>query len=401
MAELSRDPYPIYRRLRDEGACVWFEEAGRHVITRWKDVFELDLNPAITAQEDITLVHRAIGLSMRRLDGEELLRVRAAGMEALRAKTFTSSWLPRFGAVAGELIDTLRPCGHADLVTEFAAPFAARVAKLLIGIEGVDDQDLQGAVRAITDAIGNYQDDPQIWARCQRANRLLDDAVSGSREHTRPGTILRAMADAGLKPDAIRANAKVFAVGLLNEPRHAIPAAVWAVLRDPVQAGLVRADPALLAPAAEESLRWLSPIGMIGRQVRQDTVIGGVRLAAGTPLWVLLASANRDERRWQNPDEFDLRRASGGHVAFGHGPHGCLGAFVARRTIGTVALPAIFGRVGSPLHHRGVHEAIAQQHLAGPLKLSEGRVRLASGQRQQTAGVVNVTHGPRGVQLRW
>lgn len=74
-------------------------------------------------------------------------------------------------------------------------------------------------------------------------------------------------------------------------------------------------------------------------------MIGGVQLAAGTPLWVLLASANRDERRWENPDEFDLRRAPGGHVAFGHGPHGCLGAFVARRTIGTIALPAIFSQL--------------------------------------------------------
>jgi len=73
MAELSKDPYPVYRRLRDEGACVWFEEAGRNVITRWKEVFELNQNPAVTAQEDITLVHRAIGLSMRRLDGESLL----------------------------------------------------------------------------------------------------------------------------------------------------------------------------------------------------------------------------------------------------------------------------------------------------------------------------------------
>jgi cytochrome P450 len=251
------------------------------VITRWKDVFKLDLNPAVTAQEDNTLVHQAIKLSIRRLDGEALLRVRAAGMEVLRAKTFTSSWLPRFAAVAGQLIDTLRPRGHADLVTEFAAPFAARTTKLLIGIEDVDDQDLQGAVRAITDAIGNYQDDPQIWARCERANALIDDTVSRSTKHAPPGTILRAMADAGLKPDETRANVKVFAVGLLNEPRHAIPAAIWAVLRDPVQAGLVRADPVLLSPAAEESLRWLPPdrddraAGAAGHRDRRRAADGG------------------------------------------------------------------------------------------------------------------------------
>ena len=95
----------------------------------------------------------------------------------------------------------------------------------------------------------------------------------------------------------------------------------------------------------EETLRWLSPIGMNPRRVQQDTVIGGVELRAGAPLGVLVASANRDERRWENPDEFDLRRASQGHVAFGRGAYVCLGAFVARRTIGAIALPRIFGRL--------------------------------------------------------
>lgn len=120
---------------------------------------------------------------------------------------------------------------------------------------------------------------------------------------------------------------------------------MWAILRDPVQADLVRAHPALLSAAAEETLRWLSPIGMVPGSMRKDGVVSGVHLATGTPLWVLIASANRDERRWENLDAFDLRRASQGHVAFGHGPHVCLGAFMARRTIGATVLPAIFERL--------------------------------------------------------
>ncbi|MBV9415642.1 MAG: cytochrome P450, partial [Solirubrobacterales bacterium] len=114
---------------------------------------------------------------------------------------------------------------------------------------------------------------------------------------------------------------------------------------DPVQAELVRSNRALLSAAVEETLRWLSPIGMVPRSMRENGVIAGVPLAAGTPLWVLIASANRDERRWENADAFDLRRASQGHVAFGHGPHVCLGAFMARRTIGATVLPTIFERL--------------------------------------------------------
>jgi cytochrome P450 len=152
------------------------------------------------------------------------------------------------------------------------------------------------------------------------------------------------MLDAGLTNDEIRANVKLFVGGSINEPRDLISSAVWALLRDPVQVGLVRADPALLSAAVEETLRWLSPIGMVPRSIQADTVIAGVELRAGTPVWVLVASANRDERRWEDPDAFDLRRASQGHVAFGHGPHVCLGAFMARRTIGATVLPAIFNR---------------------------------------------------------
>jgi cytochrome P450 len=99
---------------------------------------------------------------------------------------------------------------------------------------------------------------------------------------------------------------------------------------------------------------------MVPRSTREDGVIAGVRLRAGTPLWVLVASANRDERRWENPNAFDLRRASQGHVAFGHGPHVCLGAFMARRTIGATVLPALFERfenlklvAGAELQPRG------------------------------------------------
>jgi cytochrome P450 len=344
LAALSDDPYPIYKQLRDQGGCAYFEAADRYVIPRYKDVYELDRNPAVSAREDPSLMIRAMGLNMRRLDGQDNRRLRASCQDILRGTAFTSRWLGRFRAVADRLIDELHARGEADLVAEFAAPFAARAAKLVIGIEDLDDRDVAAASQALMDAVANYEDDAQVWARCQWANRLIDDAVSRWRGRARPGTVLRSMLDAGLTNDEIRANVKLFVGGSINEPRDLISSAVWALLRDPVQVGLVRADPALLSAAVEETLRWLSPIGMVPRSIQADTVIAGVELRAGTPVWVLVASANRDERRWEGPDAFDLRRASQGHVAFGHGPHVCLGAFMARRTIGATVLPAIFNR---------------------------------------------------------
>ena len=105
LAELSHDPYPIYKQLRDGGGCAYFEAVDRYVIPRFKDVYELDNNPAISAREDNSLMTRAMGLNMRRLDGAANRRLRASCQTVLRGKTFTSTWLDRFRAVADELID--------------------------------------------------------------------------------------------------------------------------------------------------------------------------------------------------------------------------------------------------------------------------------------------------------
>jgi len=346
IAELSKDPYPIYRQLRDEGPCVYLEAAHRYVIARWKDACEIDQNPAITVREDNSLMTRALGLTMRRTDGETHARLRGAIAGAVTGRAFTSKWFGVFSDVARQLIDELQARGRAELVEDFATPFAARTLKLLLGIGDVDDRELDRASRAFIDGISNYTDDPDVWARCERASQLVDEALERWRSRAPEGTVLAAMIDSGEMSEAeISANLKLFVAGALNEPRDLLVSTVWAVLRDPVQASLVRADAEQLPAAMEEALRWLSPIGMAPRQVQADTVFGGVELAAGTPLGVLFASANRDERHWANPDTFDLRRASRGHAGFGRRPYTCLGAFVTRRGVGAIALPEIFGRL--------------------------------------------------------
>ena len=80
---------------------------------------------------------------------------------------------------------------------------------------------------------------------------------------------------------------------------------------------------------------------MYPRAVQQDTELGGVHLPARTRIGVLIASANRDERHWEDPDRFDLRRATTRHLAFSRGPHVCPGAYVARQQVAHAALPAL------------------------------------------------------------
>lgn len=109
----------------------------------------------------------------------------------------------------------------------------------------------------------------------------------------------------------------------------------WAALRD---------DPGLARKAFEEGLRWNAPSPYIGRTTARETVIGGTRLGAGEKVIMALAAANRDPRRWDDPDSYDLARDPSGHLAFGTGIHGCVGQMMARMEA-TCLLSALARRV--------------------------------------------------------
>jgi hypothetical protein len=344
--DLVRDPYNVYRRLRDAGPCVWLAPAQRYVLPRWDEVVVLDENPAFTAAEPDSLMTRAMGLSMLRTDGEAHQCQRRAAHRMLRAKEFETYWSGMLVGVADELLDEIEQAGRADLVGDFAGPYAARTLKRMLGLDDVADTDMQVWSQALIDGVGNYADDATVWNRCREAGAGINAAVARARDRASEGTVIHAMlSDQAITYDEVLANVKLFISGGLNEPRDVIATTAWALLSDPEQAALVRADPAAFAAATDESLRWMSPIAMYPRFVSSDTQVGDVALAAGNRVGVLLASANRDERHWEEPDRFDLQRATQRHIAFSRGPHVCLGAYVARQQVGRAALPRLFDRL--------------------------------------------------------
>jgi cytochrome P450 len=152
-------------------------------------------------------------------------------------------------------------------------------------------------------------------------------------------------ADDPLTESQIAGNAKVIIGGGLNEPRDAILVAGYALLTHPEQRQAVAADPTLWKRVFEESVRWISPIGMYPRQVREMCELGGITLQPGDRIGVVVASANRDESVYSRPEVFDLRRETTQHLAFGGGAHFCAGTWIARSSVGQIALPALFSRL--------------------------------------------------------
>ncbi|WP_199433680.1 cytochrome P450 [Qaidamihabitans albus] len=349
--ELWSDPYPIYRTLRENQPVAWVPAANRYLLTRHSDIAYLEKHPEIfSAAETHSLMIRVMGLTMLRQDGADHLRERKAAEPALRPRMVKQRWTPAFQRIADELIDGFRDRGEADLFTEFAAPMAAKCLAAVLGLADVPAQDLQTWSQAMMDGTGNYADDPVVWQRAESAARGVERAVDAAIERLSAhpdDSVISAMlhAEDPLTPRQIRDNIKLFIGGGLNEPRDATTVGTYALLTHPEQRARVEADPSRFKDVFEETVRWVAPIGMYPRQTTMETELGGTVLPAGAKLGIVLASANRDESVFDNPDTFDIDRTGRVHLAFGGGPHFCLGTWTARAQVGAVALPTLFRRL--------------------------------------------------------
>jgi cytochrome P450 len=132
----------------------------------------------------------------------------------------------------------------------------------------------------------------------------------------------------------------LFAVAGNETLRNGLPGACIALLDHRGAQDGLRADPALMPGAAEEMLRWWTPVMTFRRTATADCELGGQRIGAGDKVVVSFTSANRDEAVFAGPDRFDIRRRPNPHLVFGHGPHFCLGAHLAR-----VQMRALFDEV--------------------------------------------------------
>jgi cytochrome P450/flavodoxin len=351
--DLHRDPFPIYERLRAEGGVHWVPQVGRYLITSYEAVHETELDQEVfSANERGSLMIRAMGHSMLRRDDPEHYVERKAWQPALRPGVVKRIWTATFQKNADRYLDELIEKGPgADLIRDFAAPYAAESLREVIGLYNATQEDLQRWSQTLIDATGNYADDPDVWARGKRSfdevDVALDEMLRWHAKNPDQSLLSSLLAIPGeLMPiEKIRANVKMTIGGGLNEPRDALGVATWALLTHPEQRAAVEADPSLWPAVFDETIRWVAPIGLYSRQVSRDTQLAGVRLPAGAQLGICILSANRDEKVWGNAAAFDIRREVKPHLAFGKGVHVCLGAWAAKAEVATVGLPTLFRRL--------------------------------------------------------
>lgn len=351
--DLYRDPFPLYERLRAEGGVHWVPSVGRYLITSYDAVHATEQDQeTFSANEEGSLQIRAMGHSMLRRDDPEHYPERKAWQPVLRPGAVKRTWTAVFERNAARYLDeTMAKGADADLIWDFAAPYAAENLREILGFHNATQQDLQRWSQTMIDATGNYADDPQIWAKGERSfaevDIALDEMLSWHAKNPDHSLIsaLLAIPDYRMPIERIRANIKMTIGGGLNEPRDALGVAAWALLTHPEQRRAVEADPSLWSAAFDETIRWISPIGLYSRQTTREVELAGVTLPAGARLGICVGSANRDERVWREADRFDIRREVKPHLAFSKGVHVCLGAWVARAEVAEVGLPRLFERL--------------------------------------------------------
>lgn len=345
------DPYPTYQRLREMGAVVFAPAIGRYLLTTHEAVTDAEQHPELFSsysETNLTMM-RALGARpMLRKDDPDHERERSAVNPTLRPRHVTGTWSPKFRHNVETWLQHLIEVGpdNADLNRDFAAPVASQNLIDLVGFpESVDVESMRRWSTDYIAGIGNILDDGEIWARCgcsqSEVNAILDELVPQLRQSPN-SSITSHLLQVGLPEDVVRANVHLTISGGMNEPQHVITNMVWALSLHPEQRDAVTAGEVDWGAAFEETVRWVSPIGMAPRETTTDIDRFGTLIPQNANVGLLLASANRDSTVFANPDVFDVRRNARGHLGFGAGGHMCAGRWAAKGAVGEAALPLLY-----------------------------------------------------------
>jgi cytochrome P450 len=360
------DPYPKYRELRDHAPVHWSPEAKAWCVSRYEDVMsvlrnhELFSSRAMMTQLMLSGVTEGPPLSARTLLFAAKLLVTArinpfafpkvpsliasdgdrhAALRGIVNRGFTPRQITEWEKRAREIVaECMGSIGDGfDVIEGLAIPLPVTVIAEMLGVEPERRRDFKRwSDIVIHNASGAGRADPFGPAVLEAVGEMTRYVVRIARQRRRrPADDLISLLVSGAAGERLRPIDMVQFVTLLlvagNETTtNLIGNATAALLDHPEQLARVAADPALIPGLIEETLRFDAPIQLLFRAAVVDVQIAGITIPKGATVVPLLGSANRDERRFEGPDRFDVARNPQGHVAFGFGKHFCLGASLAR-----------------------------------------------------------------------
>jgi cytochrome P450 len=270
---------------------------------------------------------------------------------ALVSSTFRSKMLERWeeelvATVVNELIDSFIDFGHADLVRRITFDFPAQVIARILGLPRRDYPKFQRWAVEITSVAANW--DRGIAASeglRQYFAEILDERRRAPDDDLISDLLAVEVDGQSLTDEEIYSFLRLLLPAGVETTYRATGSLLFGLLSNPDQLDAVVKDRSLLPQAFEETIRWEPPVTVILRRAMRDTTLAGVPIQEGADIALLLGAANRDERKYDRPDDFDIFREVRQHVGFGFGVHVCLGMHLARME-SRVALNVLFDRLG-------------------------------------------------------
>lgn len=343
----ARDnPHPLLQSLqthcpvmRDEAAKVW-------VLSRHKDIRDtvndrtFVRHPLNADPESITarLIEegRERRTSILFLDDPDHARIRQPLAKAFYARI--NRMRPEIEAMVDKVIDAAPASGAFDLMEQVAVPLPVLVIARIIGVDEARLADFRQWSEDVILGLNPVRT-PEENARMISGGEALDkyfgELMQARRKSPQDDLVtdmvqLQASGEAKVEDDEVCLNLQALLVGGNLTTTDLIGNGIWLLLNHPEQAAALRANPDLGAQAVEEVLRYEAPVQITSRIVEQDRTVAGCPMQKSQPVFMSLAAANRDPGVFEAPQAFDITKKRAAHVAFGGGPHICIGAPLAR-----------------------------------------------------------------------
>ncbi len=348
------DPYAVYRRLRDEHPVHWSEPWNCWVISRYDDVtaglrqdgrrfsvvgqFGSYLNALPEAERPrFQPLKQHFSIGLLHSDPPEHTRLRGLINQAFTPRV-VERMRGRIEATVNTLLDAVQDRGQMDVIRDFAFHLPAIITAQVVGMPPEDRHQF----KAWSDDIASFSAANRLTVEvAERAQRsvlavrgYLREIAVRRREQPRDDLISRLVSngDGQERPSEgeLLSTCVTFMVGGHETTTALIGSGLLALLRNPDQLDRLREEPAAAKSAVEEFLRYESPNQRSIRLVKEDFELEERRIEQGQRVMFLLGAANRDPAQFEDPDRLDVCREPNRHIAFGLGPHFCIGAPLAR-----------------------------------------------------------------------
>jgi len=334
------DPFPIYTRMRNEAPDLYLEAYDCFFLSRFEDIWQAVSDPRFSHRRGTNSQDLLVGQMPQRALSN-LVPPEHTALRKTLAPYFTLNAAKRMEsgvrADARGLLESHLDRGELDVIADLGARVAARVIFRLIGLPLEDADAVIADVADVFDrAPGIDGPTEKALAAMARVQRYLSEAVDERMASPGEGDLLAELArfewqGRRYEADELIANLYLFVIGGTETLPKVLSGTLQQLVLHPDQRAEVAADPSLAQHAFWEGLRYEMPTLMLGASAEEDAEIcGGTRVRKGQRLMHLWASANRDEREFEDPDRFDIHRRAPRILSFNHATHRCLGANFAQ-----------------------------------------------------------------------